>query len=136
MANCPICQTKLTENAKYCAECGAGVEGAVNERAWIIAMQERIKSVRHNDGVYSVVSAIGLLIAVTVPFLMRFVLLYTMDLMSWLITAVGAALFIGGMVANWIDDRKVKQLILILEKGEPKREEPADGEDTKTETKQ
>jgi hypothetical protein len=132
MANCPICQTKLTENAKYCAECGARLEGAVNERAWIIAMQERIKSVRHNDIVYSIVSTIGLLIAVAVPFLMRFVLLYTMDKVSWTITAVGAALFVGGMVANWVDDRNVKKLITILEKGEPPTEEPETGDENQT----
>jgi len=134
MANCPICQTKLTENAKYCAECGVRLEGAVNERAWIIAMQEKIKSVRHNDVVYSIVSTIGLLIAVTVPFLMRFVLLYTMDILSWTITGVGIALFLGGMVANWVDDRNVKKLITILEKGEPQTEKPAPGDDNKTDT--
>ncbi|MDD5190206.1 MAG: zinc ribbon domain-containing protein [Dehalococcoidales bacterium] len=132
MANCPLCETKVPEQAKFCQECGVRLSGAVSERAWIVAMQERIKSIRHSDIVYNVVSAIGLLIALVIPFVMRFVLLYNMDAFSWVITGIGALLFFGGIVANFIDDRKVKQIILQLQKGQPVAEPQEDEHNSTT----
>ncbi len=134
MPNCQICQTKLTENAKFCAECGVRLDGAVNERAWIIAMQERIKSVRHNDIIYNIVAVVGLLIAVVVPFVTHYVLLFTLDKISWVLMGVGVLLFISGFVANWLDNRKVKQIIILLQKGQPEAEIPAPNQAENTAT--
>ena len=42
MTNCPVCNTKLDEKAKFCPECGVELSKAPSERAWIVAMQEKI----------------------------------------------------------------------------------------------
>jgi len=128
MVNCPICETKLAEKAVYCHACGARVADAPNERAWVVAMQERIRDVRRNDVIYDVVAVVGLLIAVAIPFVMRYVLLYNMDMLSWILTGVGAALFLGGMAVTWYDGQRVKALILALQKGQPAPEAESDVE--------
>jgi hypothetical protein len=122
MTNCPVCLTKNADNANYCSDCGVHLTGAATERAWIVAMQERIKSIRTNNIAYNVVSGLGLLIAIVIPFVMRYVLLYNMDLLSWSLTGVGALLFIAGFVANIVDDRRIKKLIILLQKGQPAAE--------------
>ncbi len=119
MTDCAICNAKLVEKALYCHTCGTRVDGAADERAWIVAMQERIRTIRQNGIFYNIVAVIGLLIALSVPFVMRFVLLFNMNWLSLLITGIGAALFAGSMVVIWSNGRKVKELILILQQGQP-----------------
>jgi|GEM_PF-680937 len=128
MGNCPVCETKLAEKAIYCHACGARVADAPNERAWVVAMQERIRDVRRNDVIYDVVAVVGLLIAVAIPFVMRYVLLYNMDLLSWILTGIGALLFFGGIAITWYDGRRIKELILTLQKGQPATAPEADTE--------
>jgi hypothetical protein len=66
---------------------------------------------------------VGLVITMTIPFVMRYVLHFTMDLWSWLITGVGILLFVGSCIGMWYDNRKVKELIERLEMGEELEEE-------------
>ena len=128
MANCPVCNNEVKEKAKFCSECGVQLTDAPSERAWIVAMQERIKSTRHNDGIYNVIAAVGIVIAVAIPFIMRYVLHFTMDILSSILTAVGVVLFIGSVIGMWFDNRKVKELIEQLESGQELEEEQEDEE--------
>jgi len=59
----------------------------------------------------------GVLIAAAVPFSMRYLLHFTMDTLSWLLTIAGILLFVGGNFGLWYDSRKVKKLVEELEKG-------------------
>ena len=43
MTNCPVCNSKVDEKAKFCSECGVQLSNAPSERAWIVAMQEKIR---------------------------------------------------------------------------------------------
>ena len=80
MTNCPVCNSKVDEKAKFCPACGIPLTAATTE--WIVSMQERIKATRHNDNVFTTVAVVGILVTVAVPFLMRFVLGWTMDIWS------------------------------------------------------
>ena len=123
MTNCPVCNTQVTEKAKFCSECGSQLTKAASERAWIVAMQERIKSARHNDGLYNLIAIMGILLAVVIPFVMRFVLHYSMDATSWSLTGVGVVLLAGSLIGMWYDNNKVKELIGQLEEGQKEGEE-------------
>jgi hypothetical protein len=125
MTNCPVCNTKLPDKAKFCPECGVQLTKAPTERAWIIAMQERIKSARHSDSIYNVLAVVGILITVLIPFIMRYVQHFDMDRTSWLLTGVGILLFIGSFVGMWYDNNTVKALIKELEKGQ-EEEKPSE----------
>ena len=59
MTNCPICNSKVDEKAKFCSECGVQLTDAPSERAWIIAMQERIKAARHNDAIFNLLAGLA-----------------------------------------------------------------------------
>ena len=129
MTNCPVCNTEVKEKAKFCSECGVQLIDAPSERAWIVAMQERIKATRHNDGIFNVIAAVGIVIAVAIPFIMRYVLLLTMTMTSWLITAVGVVLFLVSVISMWFDNKKVKELIEQLEQGQELEEEEQEDEE-------
>jgi VIT1/CCC1 family predicted Fe2+/Mn2+ transporter len=118
MTICPVCQSKVNEKANFCSECGNQLSTATFDRANIVAMQERIKSARHNDGIYNLVAVVGILIAVAIPFVMHYVLHFTMDTLSWLLTATGLALFIGSTIGMLYDNKKVKEVIKQLDKGQ------------------
>ena len=128
MANCPVCNTEFKEKAKFCSECGVELTSAPSERAWIVAMQERIKSARHNDGIYNVIAAVGILIALVIPFVLRYVLLQNLTMTGWLITGTGVLLFLGSAIGMWYDSRKVKELIEQLQKGQELEEEDEEDE--------
>ena len=134
MTNCPICNSKVDEKAKFCAECGVQLSEAPSERAWIIAMQERIKAARHNDGIFNLLAVVGVIIAVAIPFIMRFVVHYTMDVWSWSLTAVGVILLIGSVLGMMNDNSNVKALIDELEQGQA--EEEGEGEEEETEAEE
>jgi hypothetical protein len=139
MSTCPVCQTKIDEKAKFCSECGVQLTDAPSERAWVVSMQEQIKAVRHNDVTYNIIAVLGVLIAVAVPFLMRYILHYDMDLLSWILTVVGVVFFIVSTAALWWDDNKIKKLIKEMKAGQPLEEyvEPGEeGEDTKTDAEE
>ena len=128
MTNCPVCNSKVDEKAKFCAECGVQLTEAPSERAWIVAMQEKIKAARHNDGIFNLLAVVGVLIAVAIPFVMRFVVNYTMDIWSWSLTAVGVILLIGSVLGMMNDNSNVKALIDELEQGQQYEEEAEEGE--------
>ena len=128
MTNCPVCNSKVDEKAKFCAECGVQLTEAPSERAWIVAMQEKIKAARHNDGIFNLLAVVGVLIAVAIPFVMRFVVNYTMDIWSWSLTAVGVILLIGSVLGMMNDNSNVKALIDELEQGQQYEEEVEQGE--------
>ena len=123
MTNCPICNSKVDEKAKFCSECGVQLTDAPSERTWIVAMQERIKAARQNDNVFTVIAALGVIIAVAIPFIMRYVLLLTMTMTGWLLTAVGVILLIGSALGMMNDNSNVKALIDELEQGSQYEEE-------------
>jgi predicted tellurium resistance membrane protein TerC len=135
MTNCPVCNAQVTEKAKFCSECGSQLTEAASERAWIIAMQERIKSARHNDALYNVVAIVGILLAIAIPFIMRFVLRFTMDTTSWSLTGVAVILIIGSVIGIMFDNHKVRQLIEQLEAGPQEEEEAEEGEEEPEEEK-
>lgn len=118
MTNCPVCQSQVNEKANFCAECGSQLATATFDRAWVVAMQERIKSARHNDVIYNIIAVVGIILATSIPFVMRFILNFTMDTVSWLLTAAGIVLFIGSFIGMWFDSRKMRELIKQLEKGQ------------------
>ena len=128
MTNCPICNSKVDEKAKFCSECGVQLTNAPSERAWIVAMQEKIKAARHNDGIFNLLAVVGVIIAVAIPFVMRFVVHYTMDVWSWSLTAVGVILLIGSVLGMMNDSSNVKALIDELEQGQEEEEEEGEGE--------
>ena len=127
MTNCPVCNSKVGEKAKFCSECGVQLTDAPSERAWIVAMQERIKAAKQNDNVFIVVAALGVIIAVAIPFVMRYVLIQTMTMTGWLLTAVGVILLIGSVLGMMNDNSNVKALIDEMEQGPQYEEE--DGEE-------
>jgi hypothetical protein len=128
MTNCPVCNSKVDEKAKFCSDCGVQLKEAPSERAWIVAMQERIKAAKHNDGIFNLLAALGVIIAVAIPFIMRFVVRFTMDVWSWSLTAVGVILFIGSVIGMMNDNGNVKELIAELEQGPQYEDEDEDGE--------
>src|SRR5271157_5138780 len=128
MTNCPICNSKVDEKAKFCSECGVQLTDSPSERAWIIAMQEKIKDAKHNDGIFNLLAALGVIIAVAIPFVMRFVVHYTMDVWSWSLTAVGVVLLIGSILGMMNDSSNVKALIDELEQGQVEEEEKEEKE--------
>jgi cobalamin biosynthesis protein CobD/CbiB len=117
MPQCSVCHGQVTEKANFCQECGSQLKTIASDHAWIISMQERIKAVRRNDATFNIVGAIGLLIAVVIPFIMHYFLLYTMDTLSWTLTGVGIVLALGSLFGLWWDDRKIKDMIEELEMG-------------------
>ena len=136
MADCPVCRSKVSENAKFCAECGSQLTSATFDRAWVVAMQERIKSARQNDSVYNMIATVGIIIAVAIPFVMRYVLHFTMDTMSWLLTAAGIVLFIGSFIGMMVDNRRVKHLIEMIEQGPEVNEETEEVEEATEEAEE
>ena len=122
MTNCPVCNSKVEEKAKFCSECGVQLTDAPSERAWIIAMQERIKAAKHNDNIFTVIVVLGIIIAVAIPFIMRYVLVQTMTMTGWLITAVGVILFVGSIIGIINENSNVKALIDELEQGQVEEE--------------
>ena len=135
MKNCPVCNAPVNEKAKFCAECGSQLSKAASERAWIIAMQERIKSARHSDVLYYIIAVVGILIAVVIPFVMRYVLLQNMTMTGWLITAAGIVLLIGSIFGMWFDNSKIKDLIEQLEAG-PQEEDEEEEKESEGETEE
>jgi uncharacterized membrane protein YvbJ len=133
MTNCPVCNAQVTEKAKFCSECGSQLTEAASERAWIIAIQERIKSARHNDGLYNIVVILGILLAVAIPFVMRFILHYNMDTTSWALTGIGVVILVGSVIGIWLDNNKVRKLIEQLEAGQQSEEKTGEEEGTEEE---
>ena len=136
MTNCPICNSKVDEKAKFCSECGVQLTDAPSERAWIIAMQEKIKAAKHNDGIYNLLAALGVIIAVAIPFIMRFVVHFSMDVWSWSLTVVGVILLIGSALGMMNDSSNVKALIDELEQGQVEEEEGEEGEEKEAEAEE
>jgi RNA polymerase subunit RPABC4/transcription elongation factor Spt4 len=118
MPVCSNCNIQISETAKFCPECGIRLSTAASDLAWIAAMREKIKDAKQNDLTYTICAAFGVAIAILVPFAMRFILKYRMDLLSWLLALVGILFFIGGAVGIWYDGKKVKELTEQLEKGQ------------------
>ncbi len=118
MHTCPTCHNQVSETAKFCPECGTQLTAAASDSAWIAAMQEKIKHAKDNDLAYTIFAAVGAVTAIVIPFVMRFILRFSMDTISWLLTAVGVLFFIGGYFGTWYDDKRVKELIKQLEKGQ------------------
>ena len=136
MTNCPVCNSKVGEKSKFCSECGVQLTDAPSERAWIVAMQERIRAAKHNDSVFIVIAVVGLIIAVAIPFIMGYVVHFTMDLRSWALTAVGIILLIGSALGMMNENSNVKALIDELEQGQQEEEEEEAEEEEEEEQKE
>lgn len=115
---CPTCHEQVSTETSICPKCGARLTPAGADSAWIAAIQEKITSARANDLYFTIFAALGALVAIVIPFVMRFILLLQMDRFSWLLTAIGILFFIGGFIGTWYDGKKVKELIKQLEKGQ------------------
>ena len=118
MTNCPVCNTKLDEKAKFCPECGVELSKAPSERAWIVAMQEKIKSARNNNNIFSVILTVGIVIVVVVPYYTHFIRLYNMDSVSWGLTGFGALLIIGSGFGIWWENMSINDQIEDLKLGQ------------------
>jgi hypothetical protein len=101
----------------------------VPDRAWIAAEQERIKQYRQNDLTFNICAALGAIIAVALPFVMRYAFKYNMDMLSWLLTGAGLVLFVGGIAGLWWDDSRVKKSIEELKYGPTDEYEDEEEED-------
>jgi len=113
-----MCHSQVSETAKYCPECGAGLTTGAPDTAWIVAMREKIKHAKENDLTYTIFGVVGAVTAIVIPFVTRFVLRLHMDTVSWLLTIVGILFFIGGYAGTWYDKKKVKELTEQLEQGQ------------------
>jgi predicted tellurium resistance membrane protein TerC len=71
---------------------------------------------------------VGILIALVIPFVLRYVLLQNLTMTGWLITGTGVLLFLGSAIGMWYDSRKVKELIEQLQKGQELEEEDEEDE--------
>lgn len=120
---CPVCKSQLSASAKFCPECGSRQPAMEVHTAWVAAMHEKITHARDNDIYYIVIGAIGALTAIVVPFLMRFVLKYTMDTTSWVLTIAGLVFFLGSYIGIIYDERQMKSYVQELEYGPPPEEE-------------
>jgi len=120
---CPVCKTQLKASAKFCFECGARQAAMMLEPTWVAAMHERIDHARDNDLFYTIFAALGALTAIVIPFVMRFVLRYNLDVWSWTLTLVGVIFFIGGYAGVLYDEKRLKDLIRQLEEGRTEEEE-------------
>lgn len=129
MTNCPVCNGKVDEKAKFCAECGVQLADVPSERAWIVAMQEKIRTARHNDNLFIVVAVVGILITVLVPYITHFVRYNNMDIVSWSLTVIGIVLFIGSALGILYNNNNIKELIHQLGKGQ----EPEEGDEDEEE---
>lgn len=114
---CPICKCDTSTTAKFCPECGTRQSAVVVDPNWVAAIHEKIKHARDNNIYYTVLATIGGLAAILIPFLMRFVLKYTMDMTSWLLTVFGILMFLGSYIGILVDDRKMRNLFKELERG-------------------
>ncbi len=117
MIRCPVCRKQISEKARYCPECGARQSTADADAAWIAAMHEKIGRAKESDLYYTVLTTVGIIIAVVIPFVTRYILHYTMDTLSWILTIAGILFFIGGYAGMSYDERRVKALIKELEEG-------------------
>ncbi len=122
---CPVCDAQVSANAKFCPECGEQLLDSAPGRAWIAAMQEQIRQYRQNDLSFNICAGIGALIAVALPFIMRYVFTYTMDTLSWLLTGAGLVLFVVGVAGLWWDDNRVRKAIAVMKLG-PEADEDLD----------
>jgi hypothetical protein len=118
MTNCPVCNTKVDEKAKFCAECGVELSKAPSERAWIVGMQERIKTARNNNNIFSFMAGVGIVVAVAIPYITHFVRYNNMDSVSWALTGVGVLLFIGAVFGIWYENVSINDFIEELQQGE------------------
>jgi hypothetical protein len=125
MTNCPVCNTKVDEKAKFCPECGVELSKAPSERAWIVAMQEKIKSARNNNSIFSVILTVGIVIVVVVPYYTHFIRLYNMDSVSWGLTGFGALLIIGSGFGIWWENMSINDQIEDLKMGQEEAENKA-----------
>jgi len=118
MSVCPNCNNQVSETAKFCSECGMELTPGASSAAWIAAMQEKIKYAKENDLYYTIFGVLGVVAAIVIPLITRFVFKLRMDTVSWLLTGVGILFFIGSYVGTWYNSRKVKELIGQLERGQ------------------
>ena len=125
MTNCPVCNTKVDVKAKFCPECGVELSKAPSERAWIVAMQEKIKSARNNNNIFTTIAAVGIVIAVVVPYYTHFIRLNNMDSVSWGLTGFGALLIIGCGFGIWWENMSINDIIDDLKLGQEEAENKA-----------
>jgi hypothetical protein len=125
MTNCPVCNNKVDEKAKFCPECGVELSKAPSERAWIVSMQETIKSARNNNNIFSIILTVGIVIVVVVPYYTHFIRLYNMDSVSWGLTGFGALLIIGSGFGIWWENMIINDQIEELKLGQEEAENKA-----------
>ena len=129
MTNCPVCNTKVDAKAKFCSECGVELSKAPSERAWIIAMQEKIRSARNNNTIFTTIAVVGIVIAVVVPYYTHFIRLNNMDSVSWGLTGLGALLIIGCAFGIWWENMSINDIIDDLKLGQEEAENKAFNEE-------
>ena len=129
MTNCPVCNTKVDVKAKFCPECGVELSKAPSERAWIVSMQETIKSARNNNNIFSIILTVGIVIVVVVPYYTHFIRLYNMDSVSWGLTGFGALLIIGSGFGIWWENMSINDQIEELKLGQEEAENKAYNEE-------
>jgi hypothetical protein len=133
MTNCPVCNNKVDEKAKFCPECGVELSKAPSERAWIVSMQETIKSARNNNNIFSIILTVGIVIVVVVPYYTHFIRLYNMDSVSWGLTGFGALLIIGSGFGIWWENMSINDQIEELKLGQEEAENKALKDEEETE---
>jgi hypothetical protein len=118
MTNCPVCNTKLDEKAKFCPECGVELSEAPSERAWIVGMQEKIRTARNNNNIFNLMAMLGIIIAVVVPYYTYFIKRFDLNAASWALTGVGIVLFAASGFGIWWENMSINDMIEELKMGQ------------------
>ena len=92
-------------------------------------MQEKIKSARNNNSIFSVILTVGIVIVVVVPYYTHFIRLYNMDSVSWGLTGFGALLIIGCAFGIWWENMSINDIIDDLKLGQEEAENKAFNEE-------
>lgn len=120
---CPVCNAQLDATARFCSTCGTRLAAMSLEPTWVAAIHERIDHAKDNDLFYTIFALLGALTAIAIPFVMRFILRFNMDVWSWSLTGIGLVFFIGGYAGILYNESKAKSYIRQLEEGQTEEDE-------------
>jgi len=122
---CPVCRSNNNETAKFCSECGTKLGKPAFNPIWTAVMHQSIAHAKDNDLYFTIFAVLGAITAIAIPFVMRFVLLYNMDILSWTLTIVGIVFFIAAYIGMFLNEKKYNRLVQQMAGG-PENEHGGD----------
>jgi len=100
MTNCPVCNTKVDVKAKFCPECGVELSKRPRNAPGLWQCRKKIR-VPEQHNIFTTIAAVGIVIAVVVPYYTHFIRLNNMDSVSLGTDRFGALLIIGSGFGIW-----------------------------------